>query len=67
MLKTLLEHLFVLLPVLDDDKHYWVGTDEVESCCGEGATGWPAHPERELIARRYLRHDRQLTREASPG
>jgi len=24
-LRDLLQHLFVLLPVLDDDKHYWVG------------------------------------------
>ena len=28
-LQDLLSHLYVLIPVLDDDKHYWVGGDEV--------------------------------------
>ena len=47
-------HLYVLMPVLDDDKHYWVGDDEVEKLLRHG-DGWlPTHPERELIARRYL-------------
>lgn len=36
MLKNLLEHLFVLLPVLDDDKHYWVGRDEVDKLLRRG-------------------------------
>ena len=62
--KDLLEHLFVLLPVLDDDKHYWVGPDEVEKLLRRGGDWLAAHPERELIANRYLRHDRHLTREA---
>jgi 3' terminal RNA ribose 2'-O-methyltransferase Hen1 len=63
-LKDLLEHLFVLLPVLDDDKHYWVGPDEVEKLLRRGGPWLANHPERELIANRYLRHDRHLTREA---
>jgi len=63
-LKTLLEHLFVLLPVLDDDKHYWVGRDEIEKLLRRGGDWLSIHPDRELITRRYLRHDRQLTREA---
>ncbi len=62
--KDLLEHLFVLLPVLDDEKHYWVGPDEVEKLLRRGGLWLAAHPERELIANRYLRHDRHLTREA---
>jgi 3' terminal RNA ribose 2'-O-methyltransferase Hen1 len=62
-IKDLLEHLFVLLPVLDDEKHYWVGSDEVEKLLRRGGQWLAAHPERELIANRYLRHDRQLTRE----
>ena len=60
----LLEHLFVLLPVLDDDKHYWVGADEVDKLLRRGGEWLAAHPERELIASRYLRHDRRLTRDA---
>jgi 3' terminal RNA ribose 2'-O-methyltransferase Hen1 len=61
--KDLLEHLYVLLPVLDDDKHYWVGDDEVEKLLRRGGEWLGTHPERELIANRYLRHDAALTRE----
>ena len=61
-LRDLLAHLYVLIPVLDDDKHYWVGDDEVEKLLRHGEGWLAAHPERELIARRYLRHRRSLTR-----
>lgn len=61
-LSDLLSHLYVLMPVLDDDKHYWVGDDEVEKLLRHGE-GWLAnHPERERIANRYLRKQRHLTR-----
>ncbi len=63
-LRDLLEHLFVLLPVLDDDKHYWVGTEEVDKLLRRGGDWLGAHPDRELIARRYLRHDRRLATDA---
>lgn len=63
-LRDLLEHLFVLLPVLDDDKHYWVGSDEVDKLLRRAGDWLADHPERELITRRYLRHDRQLTTDA---
>ena len=63
-LRSLLEHLFVLLPVLDDDKHYWVGADEVTKLLRRGGQWLAAHPDHELIARRYLRHDQRLTRDA---
>jgi 3' terminal RNA ribose 2'-O-methyltransferase Hen1 len=59
-----LEQLFVLLPVLDDDKHYYVGEDEVSKLLRRGGQWLATHPDRDLIARRYLRHDRQLTRAA---
>jgi len=64
LLKDVLEHLFVLLPVLDDDKHYWVGADEVDKLLRRGAEWLATHAERELITRRYLRYDRHLTRVA---
>jgi 3' terminal RNA ribose 2'-O-methyltransferase Hen1 len=55
-----LNHLYVLLPVLDDAKHYWVAPDEIEKLLRSGA-GWLAgHPEKVLIARRYLAHRRAL-------
>ncbi|WP_030438424.1 3' terminal RNA ribose 2'-O-methyltransferase Hen1 [Actinoplanes subtropicus] len=53
-----LNHLYVLLPVLDDAKHYWVAPDEIEKLLRSGE-GWLAgHPEKVLIARRYLAHKR---------
>ena len=59
-----LNHLYVLLPVLDDAKHYWVSTDEVDKLVRAGA-GWLAgHPEKALITRRYLAHRRKLTESA---
>jgi 3' terminal RNA ribose 2'-O-methyltransferase Hen1 len=63
-LSELLTHLYVLIPVLDDEKHYWVGDDEVEKLLRHGE-GWLAtHPERELITARYLKHRYSLVREA---
>jgi 3' terminal RNA ribose 2'-O-methyltransferase Hen1 len=56
-----LNHLYVLLPVLDDAKHYWVSPDEVDKLIRAGG-GWLAgHPERTLITNRYLRHRGTLT------
>lgn len=63
-LSELLTHLYVLIPVLDDDKHYWVADDEIEKLLRRGEGWLQAHPERELIVRRYLRHQRSLTRAA---
>lgn len=61
-LRTLLNHLYVLVPVLDDEKHYWVGEDEVEKLLRHGGEWLTAHPERPLIVERYLKHQRRLTR-----
>ena len=62
--RDLLGQLYVLLPVLDDAKHYWVTSDEIDKLV-DGAAGWLAgHPERDLIVHRYLRHQRGLAAEA---
>ncbi len=58
-----LAHLFVLLPVLDDRKHYWIGEDEIDKLMRRGGDWLPNHPESEFITRRYLRFG-ALTREA---
>lgn len=59
-----LRQLYVLLPVLDDAKHYWVGDDEIAKLERAGE-GWLAeHPERDLITRRYLLHQRSLLAQA---
>jgi len=61
-LADLLSHLYVLIPVLDDDKHYWVGDDEIEKLLHHGEGWLKAHPAREQIADRYLKRQRRLTR-----
>ncbi|MFG3497292.1 3' terminal RNA ribose 2'-O-methyltransferase Hen1 [Streptomyces sp. NPDC047928] len=59
-----LRHLYVLLPVLDDAKHYWVSPDEVDKLLRVG-DGWlPDHPQQKLITSRYLSRRWSLTREA---
>ena len=63
-LSELLTHLYVLIPVLDDEKHYWVGEAEIEKLLKHGNDWLAEHPEQESIARRYLKHQRRLTREA---
>ncbi len=57
-LSEALTHLYVLIPVLDAEKHYWVGDDEVEKLLRRGEGWLSSHPEREMIARRYLKHGR---------
>ncbi|MBV2154001.1 3' terminal RNA ribose 2'-O-methyltransferase Hen1 [Kitasatospora sp. SUK 42] len=59
-----LQHLYVLLPVLDGAKHYWVAPDEVDKLLAAGEGWLAAHPERALIARRYLSRRWSLTRSA---
>ena len=63
-LQDLLRHLYVLIPVLDDDKHYWAGDDEVEKLLRHGEGWLAAHPERQFIADRYLKHRRRLVNSA---
>jgi 3' terminal RNA ribose 2'-O-methyltransferase Hen1 len=62
-LKDLLSHLYVLVPVLDEEKHYWFGDDEVDKLLRHGEGWLAAHPEKNLIARRYLKRP-GLTRDA---
>jgi len=59
-----LSHLYVLIPTLDADKHYWVGDDEVDKLVSKAGAWLGAHPEREMIALRYLRNRRSLARAA---
>jgi 3' terminal RNA ribose 2'-O-methyltransferase Hen1 len=59
-LADLLTHLYVLLPVLDDEKHYWVDDSEIDKLLRRGEGWLPDHPERELIARRYLKNQASL-------
>ena len=63
-LQDLLTHLYVLVPVLDAEKHYWVGQDEVEKLLRHGEGWLAAHPEKEEIVFRYLKRFGRLAREA---
>jgi 3' terminal RNA ribose 2'-O-methyltransferase Hen1 len=59
-----LTQLYVLLPVLDNAKHYWVAADEVDKLLRAGKNWLVTHPDRELITNRYLAHKRRFTAEA---
>ncbi|NET56493.1 MAG: 3' terminal RNA ribose 2'-O-methyltransferase Hen1 [Symploca sp. SIO2E6] len=61
-LQELLTHLYVLIPVLDNDKHYWVSEDEVQKLLRHGEGWLEEHPQKEAIAFRYLKHQRRLTK-----
>lgn len=63
-LRELLTHLYVLLPVFDNEKHYYVSQNDVEALLRKGE-GWLAdHPEREWIVWRYLRRSKSLAQQA---
>jgi 3' terminal RNA ribose 2'-O-methyltransferase Hen1 len=63
-LAELLTHLYVLVPVFDNRKHYFVGEEEIEKLLAKGE-GWLArHPEKDEITRRYLRSQSSLYRMA---
>jgi 3' terminal RNA ribose 2'-O-methyltransferase Hen1 len=59
-LRDLLKHLYVLIPVFDRQKHYWVGADEVEKLLRIGEDWLPDHPEKAYITGRYLSRRRVL-------
>jgi 3' terminal RNA ribose 2'-O-methyltransferase Hen1 len=60
-----LRQIYVLLPVLDDSKHYWVSDDEVGKLLRSGGGWLPEHPDRDLITRRYLAHQRSMVADAT--
>jgi len=63
-LKLLLSHLYILIPVCDNDKHYWVGQSEVEKLLEKGKDWLPSHPAIEMITFRYLKNRKALANEA---
>jgi len=60
-----LKQIYVLLPVLDDAKHYWVSDDEVGKLLRSGEGWLTEHPDRELITKRYLAHQRSMVADAT--
>jgi 3' terminal RNA ribose 2'-O-methyltransferase Hen1 len=63
-LADLLSHLYVLIPVLDLQKHYYIDAEEIDKLLAKGGTWLPAHPDRDLIARRYLKRTPALAKQA---
>lgn len=63
-LQDLLSHLYVLIPVFDSKKHYWVGKDELEKLFRHGENWLQEHPEKEYIVSRYLSRSRSLIHSA---
>lgn len=64
LLRDALRHLYILLPVLDAKKHYFLGSNEVEKILTKGA-GWLAdHPEKKHILRTSLGRRPSLLNEA---
>jgi 3' terminal RNA ribose 2'-O-methyltransferase Hen1 len=63
-LADMLTHLYVLIPVFDNAKHYWIGEDEMEKLLAKGERWLAGHPEKEEITRRYLKYQPSLFREA---
>lgn len=63
-LADLLSHLYVLIPVFDNAKHYWIGEDEMNKLLAKGKDWLAGHPERDEITRRYLKFQPSLFREA---
>ncbi len=63
-LAELLTHLYVLVPALDNRKHYWIGDGEVDKLVARGQDWLATHPQREFIARRYLKHREGLVGDA---
>jgi len=58
--QQLLSHLYILIPVCDNDKHYWIGQQEIEKLLEKGKDWLPSHPAKEFITMRYLKNQRSL-------
>ncbi len=63
-IQDLLTHLYVLLPVLDNDKHYYTGENEVQVLLDKGKSWLKDHPAKTLITNRYLRNLKSFARMA---
>ncbi len=64
LLKEALRHFYVLLPVLDLRKHYYMDPAEVDKLLAKGEGWLAAHPERDAIVKGSLGRKPSLMREA---
>ncbi len=63
-LQKALQHLYILLPVLDRYKHYYYDKAEVEKLLRHGEGWLEDHPAQQFIVRRYLSHRPTLAQQA---
>ena len=63
-IRDFLTHLYILIPVIDDDKHYYVDKNEIDKLTNRAKDWLPTHPLKDVIVRKFLRYDRILTKEA---
>lgn len=54
LLKDLLSHLYLLIPIFDKQKHYWIGKDEIEKLLNHGKGWLENHPHKNYIISRYF-------------
>ena len=63
-LSELLNHIYVLIPVFDRQKHYYISEDEIKKLLDHGE-GWLAgHPYKDKITQRYFAVKRNYARRA---
>ncbi|MDR0569413.1 MAG: 3' terminal RNA ribose 2'-O-methyltransferase Hen1 [Spirochaetaceae bacterium] len=53
-LQDLLRHLYVLIPVFDRSKHYYMAENEIDKLLHNGEGWLDEHPKKALIIRRYF-------------
>jgi 3' terminal RNA ribose 2'-O-methyltransferase Hen1 len=63
-IQDLLCHLYVLIPVLDNTKHYYIAEDEVDKLLSKGERWLSQHPEKTLITQRYLFYRKSMVQSA---
>lgn len=63
-LMELLRHIYVLIPVFDYRKHYWIGDEEVDKLLAHGSGWLEKHPEKNFITRRYFTKLGHFTKQA---
>ena len=64
-IKDVLTHLYILIPVIDNDKHYYVDKNEIGKLTNRAKDWLPTHPLKETIIQKFLRYDKILTKEAT--
>lgn len=63
-LSELLNHIYVLIPVFDKQKHYWVTKDDIDKLFDHGKDWIMDHPQRKRIVNRYFAKQKRLAHSA---